>query len=110
MSREVSRKGLSPYVNNVTFPRELREAIPEHQPSAGRCLKLESVDAQGANTVEWGRRVQVKLHVCETGKLNGQFDVWVDMELEAARALAKLIEKAGEQAEKMPAARIYRSQ
>jgi hypothetical protein len=23
----------------VAFPRELREAVPDHQPSVGRCLK-----------------------------------------------------------------------
>jgi hypothetical protein len=103
MSKAVARK-LRP-VNNVTFPRELREAIPEHEPSAGRCLKLESVDAQGAHTVEWGRRVQIKLRVCETGKLSGVFDVWVDVEVEAARALAELIQEAVGQAERLPAVR-----
>lgn len=110
MSSELSRKAPSLYVNNVTFPRELRDAIPDHEPSAGRCLKLDSVDAQGAHTVEWGRRVQVKLHVCETGKLNGSFDVWVDMEIEAAKALAKLIETAADQAEKMRPVSVFRTQ
>src|SRR5436190_23561772 len=99
MSRAVARKLNPLYPNNVTFPRELREAIPDHRPSAGRCLKLDSVDAQAAHTAEWGRRVQVKLRVCETGKLDGVFDVWVDMELEAAKALATLIQNAAEQAE-----------
>lgn len=88
-------------VNNVTFPRELREAIPDHQPSAGRCLKLDSVDAQAAHTLAWGRRVQIKLRVCETGKLLGAFDVWVDVEIAAARAMADLIQRAVEQAEKI---------
>jgi hypothetical protein len=68
MSQAVARK--LPLLNNVTFPRELRDAIPDHQPSAGRCLKLESVDAQAAHTVEWRWRVQTKLRVCETGKLS----------------------------------------
>jgi hypothetical protein len=89
-------------LNNVTFPRELRDAIPDHHPSAGRCLKLDSVDAQAAHTVAWGRRVQIKLRVCETGKLSGQFDVWVDVQIDAAKALIKLIQGAVEQAEKIP--------
>lgn len=92
-------------LNNVTFPRELRDAIPDHRPSAGRCLKLDSVDAQAAHTVEWGRRVQIKLRVCETGKLSGQFDIWVDLQVDAAKALIELIQGAVEQAEKIPPVR-----
>jgi len=103
MSQAVTRK--LPLVNNVTFPRELRDAIPDHQPSVGRCLKLDSVDAQAAHTVEWGRRVQIKLRVCETGRLSGQFDVWVDVQIDAAKALIELIQGAVEQAEKIPPAR-----
>ena len=108
MNKELARKYVHP--NNVTFPRALREAIPDHEPSAGRCLKLDSVDAQPAHTAEWGRRVQVKLRVCETGKLHGVFDVWVDVELEAAKALANLIQTAAEQAETLPAVRMRRTQ
>jgi hypothetical protein len=94
-------------VNNVTFPRELRDAIPDHQPSAGRCLKLDSVDAQAAHTVTWGRRVQVKLRVCETGKLSGVFDVWMDVEVDAAKALIDLLRGAVEQAENIPPAKDW---
>ena len=110
MSQQVARQFRLRYPNNVIFPRELREAIPDHQPSVGRCLKLDSVDAQPANTVEWGRRVQIKLRVCETGKLSGAFDVWVDVEIEAARALAKLIQDAANQAETLPAVRVWKTQ
>jgi hypothetical protein len=110
MSEELVHKRRSPFVNNVTFPRELREAIPDHEPSAGRCLKLESVDAQAAHAFECGRRVQVKLHVCETGKLSGKFDVRVELEIDAARALAKLIESAADQAETLPAVRGWPTQ
>jgi hypothetical protein len=103
MSKAVARK--LQLVNNVTFPRELRDAIPDHQPSVGRCLKLDSVDAQAAHAVEWGRRVRIKLRVCETGKLSGQFDVWVDVEIDAAKALIELIQGAVEQADKIPPVR-----
>jgi hypothetical protein len=88
-------------VNNVCFPRELRDAIPDHEPSAGRVLKLESVHAQAAHTIEWGRRVQIKLQVCETGKLTGAFDVTIDIEAEAAQALAEAIKGAVEQSAKL---------
>ena len=93
--------------NNVTFPQELRDAIPDHKPSAGRALKLESVDAQAANTVEWGRRVQIKLQVCETGKLSGVFDIWVDIEAEAAKALGETILAAVEQSGRIKPVRVW---
>jgi hypothetical protein len=99
MTEKNVSKALAPkftMTNSVTFPRELRDAIPDHQPSAGRALKLESVDAQPANTVEWGRRVDIKLQVRETGKLNGVFDVWIDIEIDAAKALAETILAAAE--------------
>jgi hypothetical protein len=96
-----------PLTNNVTFPRELRDAIPDCEPSAGRVLKLDSASAQAANTVEWGRRVQIKLEVCETGKLSGVFGVWVDMEAEAARALAETILGAVEQSGKIAPVRAW---
>lgn len=105
MSQAVLRK--LQYVNNVTFPQELRNAIPDHKPSAGRCLKLESLDAQGSHTVEWGRRVQMKLHVCETGKLSGVFDVWVDLQLDAAKGLLEALKGAIEQSEKSSPAKAW---
>jgi hypothetical protein len=105
MSKAIARK--PPLVNSMTFPRELRDAIPDHEPSAGRVLKLESVDAQAAHTVEWGRRVQIRLHVCETGKLSGAFDVLIDVEAEAAQALADTIRGAVEQSAKLSPVRAW---
>jgi hypothetical protein len=104
MSKAVLSKAVAPKLpmtNTVSFPRALRDAIPDHQPSAGRVLKLESVAAQAANTIEWGRRVQIKLQVCETGKLKGVFDVLVDIEVDAAKALAETILGAVEQSAKI---------
>ena len=105
MSKTLMRKPT--LVNNVTFPRQLRDAIPDHELSAGRVLKLESVDAQGAHTVEWGQRVQIRLQVCETGKLSGVFDVWIDIEAEAAQALGQMILSAAEQAGRMKPVRAW---
>lgn len=93
--------------NTVSFPRELRDAIPDHKPSAGRALKLESVDAQAANTIEWGRRVQIKLRVCETGKLSGVFDIWIDIEADAAQALAETLSAAVEQSGRIKPVRVW---
>ena len=91
MRKAVARKYESP--NNVVFPRKLRDAIPDQELCMGRCLKLDSADAQILNTL-WGKRVQVTLRVCETGKLTGVFDVLVDLNVEAAKALAEVLENA----------------
>ncbi len=84
--------------NWVTFPRQLRDAIPDREPCAGRVLQLESVDARPTNTAWTGHRVAVKVTACETGKLTGSFDVWLDLDPHAAEALAKVLQRAAERA------------
>ncbi len=59
MTTEVS----STPANWITFPRELRDAIPDFAPSLGRVLQLESADVAATDTVWTGRRVSVKLTV-----------------------------------------------
>ncbi len=87
--------------NWVNFPRALREAIPEFEPSLGRLLQLENADV-GASDSEWiGRRVSLKLTVCETGKLSGSFDVVVSLNIDAAKALGDLLHAAAEKAAKL---------
>ena len=86
---------------HVTFPRALRDAIPDHELSYGRVLKLDSVEIQAAHTIEWGRRVQIKLQVCETDNLTGAFDLLIDIEADAAKALGETLLAAAEQAKKM---------
>lgn len=87
--------------NWVNFPQALREAIPDFEPCAGRVLQLENADV-AATDHEWiGRRVSVKLTVCETGKLNGSFDVVVSLNGEAAKALGDLLLAAAEKASKL---------
>jgi hypothetical protein len=88
--------------NWVTFPRQLRDAIPDWDLCAGRVLELESADARPTNTGWTGRRVAVKLQVCETGKLEGVFDVWIDLNISAAKALAEVLQTAAEQALTIP--------
>ena len=85
--------------NYITFPQALRDAIPTFQPCAGRVLQLDSAEAgQTTHYGFTGRRVVVKLHVCETGKLEGAFDVSLDLNIAAAEALAEAIRKAAAEA------------
>ena len=84
--------------NWITFPQELRDAIPDYKPCGGRVLRLASADASPADS-EWvGRRVHVKLRACETGKLNGAFDIVLSLNPSAAEALADVLRVAAEQA------------
>jgi hypothetical protein len=86
--------------NWVTFPRELRNAIPESELCIGRVLQLEHANVAPTNTEWTGHRVAMKLTVCETGKLTGVFDVLVSLNIEAAKALGDLLRSAAENAEK----------
>jgi hypothetical protein len=86
--------------NWITFPQELRNAIPDLEPCRGRVLQLDSIDA-GATDSEWvGRRIDVKLRCCETGKLEGVFDVWVSLNISAAEALAEVLKTAADKAKR----------
>jgi hypothetical protein len=90
-----------PRANWVTFPRALRDAIPEFEPCLGRVLQLENANVAATDS-EWiGRRVSIKLTVCETGKLEGSFDVQVSLNIEAAKALADLLHAAAAKASKL---------
>lgn len=84
----------------MNFPRALREAIPTLERCWGRCLVLTSITGKAVNQVLWGRRVRVKFQVEETGKLNGKFDVWMDIDPAAARGLARTLEQLADEAEK----------
>jgi len=86
--------------NWITFPQKLREAIPAIEPCAGRVLEIDSVDAHASDSQWTGRRVSVKLRVCETGKLDGVFDVWLSLNVAAAQALAEALQAAVDQASK----------
>jgi hypothetical protein len=84
--------------NWITFPQELRDAIPSFEPCRGRVLQLDAIDAAATDS-EWiGRRVTIKLRCCETGKLDGIFDVSVSLNISAAEALSEVLKTAAEQA------------
>lgn len=87
--------------NWVTFPQALRDAIPAFEPCAGRVLQLENADVAPSDN-EWiGRRVSLRLQVCETGKLSGSFDVVVSLNIDAARTLGDLLHAAADKASKL---------
>jgi hypothetical protein len=87
--------------NTMSFPRELRDAIPDLPTYVGRVLQLDSMSAQPTNTHLFGAHVHLKLLVKETGKLSGEFTVRVDLEVESARALAATLTQLADQAEKL---------
>ena len=81
----------------MTFPRELREAIPELH--AARDLELDSVDGQASNRMFFGPLVRLKLVVKETGKLTGRFVIGMDLQPDAARELAATLTKLADVAQ-----------
>jgi hypothetical protein len=87
--------------NTMTFPQELRNAIPEIQPCWGRCLVLSSIDGKCQHNLR-GHRVGLKFLVEETGKLSGTFPIYADLDVEAARTLAATLLKLAEQVEQLP--------
>jgi len=83
--------------NAMTFPRELREAIPELH--GARDLELDSIDGRSSNIVFFGLLVQLKLVVKETGKLKGRFVIGMDLQPDAARELAATLTRLADVAQ-----------
>ncbi|HEY1342783.1 MAG TPA: hypothetical protein VGF59_35010 [Bryobacteraceae bacterium] len=89
--------------NTMTFPRELREAIPDLPTYVGRVLDLDSMHGEAVDTFPLaGKRVAVVFVVKETGKLEGEFKVRVDLQPEAARALGQTLIQLADKAEQVP--------
>ena len=110
MSAEITRTSPRPpavrlrRANTMAFPSELRNAIPELPTYVGRVLELDSSEGQSSNTQLFGSRVHLSLGLRETGKLKGRFTVRMDLQVEAARALASALLELADRAEKMPEA------
>ena len=83
----------------MTFPRAIREAIPES--NDGRILVLDSMSARAVNTRWTGPRVDSHFTLKETGKLDGEFVVLMNLEVEAVRALAATLLRLADEAEKL---------
>ena len=91
-------------LNTMNFPQALRDAIPTLARCWGRSLVLASITGRALNDPLWGKRVRVKFQVEESGKLTGKFDVWMDVDPEAARGLARTLNQLADEAEKAPPA------
>jgi hypothetical protein len=83
----------------MTFPRELRDAIPDLPTYVGRVLEIDAMDGDASNNVLFGPQVHLRFVVKETGKLAGEFHIKVDLQAEAARTLAATIAKLADEAE-----------
>ena len=86
----------------MLFPQSLRDTIPTTPGCWGRALELASIDGDCCHSAFYGRQTRLKFVVRETGKLTGVFEVHAQLNLEAARALAKTLTELVEPAEKMP--------
>lgn len=109
MSKELTRKGVPARRrfgsrNTMSFPRALRDAIPDLPTYVGRVLEIDSVSGKVSSWAHlsplFTTKVQLKLVVKETGKLKGQFAVLIDLEPDAARQLAATLTHLSEEAEK----------
>jgi hypothetical protein len=76
------------FPNFMFFPHDLRDAIPGSDlPGCDRALILAAIDGTCRPTPDGGR-VRLNFEVKESGKLTGTFQVYADMEADAARALS----------------------
>ena len=91
--------------NCMYFPQALRDAIP-HWVNSARMLNLTNIDGNCSHSQLRGRRIELNFHIEETGKLQGAFNVYADLEIEAARALAATLEELVKRAETMPPSKI----
>jgi hypothetical protein len=83
----------------MSFPRALRDAIPDTPICAGRVLELDSTSGGISKLYPNCPPVQLRMLVKETGKLKGEFVVLMDLQPEAARALASTLLQLAEEAE-----------
>ena len=102
----IARK--SQWPNTITFPKELKPAIPDYGP---RVLVFDSVSGShydGTSIASMiGRpapdtlvpRTCLELLVHETGKLDGRFSLHVDLDAETTRALGKFLVDLADRAE-----------
>jgi hypothetical protein len=98
----------SRWPNTIVFPKELRDAIPDY---GSRALVFDSVGGSHSNApvsisgmigetqFDFGARTQIRLLVHETGKLDGQFTLLVDLDSETTRELGKFLIEVADQAE-----------
>ena len=82
----------------IVFPKELRDAIWEY---GGRALVFDSVTESHLNSpvFDMGARARFHLVVHETGKLDGKFALFADLDTETTRALGQYLIELADRAE-----------
>jgi len=97
----------SDWPNTITFPKELREAIPHYAP---RALVFDAISGahydstaisnmMGRPRSGNGERIRLQLLVHETGKLDGKFNLNADLDTETTRALGKFLIELADRAD-----------
>jgi len=79
---------MAPY-NTITFPRALRDAIPDAH--GGRVLKLDEVTGGISRAEFFEDHIQLNFTARESGKLSGEYVVRVDLLVDAARELGETL-------------------
>jgi len=85
--------------NTMSFPRELRDAIPDLPTCVGRVLELDSTTGTISQIYPGSPPVRLRMLVKETGKLKGEFAVFIDLQPDAARALAETLARLADEAD-----------
>ena len=88
-----------PSLNTISFPRALREAIPDTPTCAGRVLELASTSGAVSRLYPGCPPVELRMLARETGQLTGEFVVVLNLQAEAARALAETLAKLADEVE-----------
>jgi len=107
MSREVARTEVPAKKrrrwessrNTMSFPRALRDAIPDMPTCVGRVLELDSTSGAISDIYPNCPPVELRMLVKETGKLSGEFTVMIHLQPEAARAMAETLTRLADEAE-----------
>lgn len=105
-SANLTLQNQSRWPNLIIFPRELKQAIPDY---GSRALVFDSLSGSAMSApvtvagmpdqaaFDLGKRIQLQLHVHETGSLDAKFGVLMDLDSATTRALGEyLIRLAGE--------------
>ncbi len=100
--------GRAAWPNLFVFPQELRDAIPDY---GSRALVFDAVSGStdnlpaeisrraGAMAFETGPRAQARFLVHESGRLDCQFVLWVDLDSVSMRALGQFLVELADRAE-----------
>lgn len=107
MSKEVARretpvrrgKRWPSSQNTMSFPRELRDAIPDLPTCVGRVLELDSTTGSISDLYPGSPPVRLRMLVKETGKLKGEFAIFIDLQPDAARGLAETLTRLADEAD-----------